>query len=203
MKWSWNTKTLVTLGDCYGSKGVSMLVKSTCRRSRGAVAMVGCKGALGMLPSCGRQHVQFLIACDIWMALPGHQRCSCSKNKVWSWPWCPASGDNHSEWHPDVPLGQQRVLNHHSPPWVWCIGRGLFGGSQNSGNQSAIHTRGMLSQSVFRSIFYWVSSQSNKLFSTGSSLCILAQSVTCISTNTHPVATCYLFFLGHSHLQLL
>ena len=74
MKWSWNTKTLVTLGDWFGSKVVSMLVKSTSRRSRGAVAMMECKGALGRLPSCCKQCVQVLMACHIWLVIPGHQK---------------------------------------------------------------------------------------------------------------------------------
>ena len=54
VKWSWNTKTLAILGDWFCSKAVSMLVKSTCRRSRGAVAMMGCKGAFCKPPSCCR-----------------------------------------------------------------------------------------------------------------------------------------------------
>ena len=37
---------LVTLGDLFSSKVISMLVKSTCKRSRGVVATIGCKGAL-------------------------------------------------------------------------------------------------------------------------------------------------------------
>ena len=82
VKWSWNTKTLLTLGDWFGSKVASMLVKSTCRRSRGAVATMGCRGALGRLSSCCRHHVQFLIGCHIWLAIPGHQKHSCSKDKV-------------------------------------------------------------------------------------------------------------------------
>ena len=51
MKWSWKTKMLVTLGDWFGSNMVSILVKSMCRRSRGAVATIGHKGALGKPPS--------------------------------------------------------------------------------------------------------------------------------------------------------
>ena len=86
MKWSWNTKTLATLGDWFGSKVVSVLVKSTCRRPRGAVAMMGCKGALGKLPSCCRQCVQVLMAYCIWLVISGHQKCSCSKDKVQSQP---------------------------------------------------------------------------------------------------------------------
>ena len=56
---------LVTLGDWFGSKVVSILVKSTCKRSRGAVATIGCKGALVKPPSCCKQHVQVLMDCHI------------------------------------------------------------------------------------------------------------------------------------------
>ena len=65
MKWSWNTKTLVTLGDLFSSKVISMLVKSTCKKSRGVVAMIGFKGALDKLPSCCKQCAQVLMDCHI------------------------------------------------------------------------------------------------------------------------------------------
>ena len=55
VKWSWSTKMLATLGDWFSSKVVSMLVKSTCKRSREAVATIGCTGALDKLPSCCKQ----------------------------------------------------------------------------------------------------------------------------------------------------
>ena len=74
---------LVTLGDWSGSKVVCMLLmKSTCRRCRGPVAMMGCKGALGKPPACCRQCVQVLMDCHIWLVIPGHQKCSCNKDKV-------------------------------------------------------------------------------------------------------------------------
>ena len=82
---------LATLGDWFGSKVVSLLVKSTCRRSRGAGAMIGCMGALGKLPSCCKKHVQVLMDCCIWLVIPSYQKCSCNKDKVWSQPRCPAS----------------------------------------------------------------------------------------------------------------
>ena len=74
---------------------VSMLVKSICRRSNGAVATITCRGTLGKLPSCYRQCMQFLMDCCIWLIIPGQQKCSCSNDKVWSQPWWPAS-----LWHP-------------------------------------------------------------------------------------------------------
>ena len=48
-----------------------------------------------MPPSYWRQHLQALITCLICLAIPGHQKCSCSRERVWLQPWCPAS-----QWHP-------------------------------------------------------------------------------------------------------
>ena len=41
---------LATLGDLFSSKVVSMLVKCTCKRSSGALAMIECRGALDNHP---------------------------------------------------------------------------------------------------------------------------------------------------------
>ena len=46
MKWTWNTRMLVTLGGLFSPMVISMLVKFTCKRSIGAVATIRCKGAL-------------------------------------------------------------------------------------------------------------------------------------------------------------
>ena len=95
VKWSWNTRMLVTLDSWLSSVVISLLVKSTCRRSNGEVTTIGCKGTLGNLPSCCRQCTQFLMDFCIWLAIPGHQKCSLSSDKVWWWPWWLAS-----LWHP-------------------------------------------------------------------------------------------------------
>ena len=86
---------MATQGDLSSSIVVSILVKSTCRRSRAVVATIGHKGALGVLPSYWRQCLQASITCLICLAIPGHQKCSCNRERAWSWPWCPAS-----QWHP-------------------------------------------------------------------------------------------------------
>ena len=75
-----------TLGSLLSSRVISMLVKSKCKRSIRAVATIGCSGALDKLPSCCKQSDQDLMACYIWLAIPGHQKHSCNKDKVWSWP---------------------------------------------------------------------------------------------------------------------
>ena len=95
MKWSWNTRMLVTLGGWFSSMVVSMWVKSICRRSNGAVATMGCRGTLDKLPLCCRQGMQFLMDYCIWLIIPGHQKHSLSSANVQSWPWWPAS-----LWHP-------------------------------------------------------------------------------------------------------
>ena len=82
---------LATLGDWFSSNMVLLLVKSACRRCRGVVATIGHKGALGVLLSYWRQCFQALITCLISLAISGHQKCSCNKDSVWSWPLCPAS----------------------------------------------------------------------------------------------------------------
>ena len=144
MKWSWNAKTLVTLGDWFGSTVVSMLVKSTCKRSRGAVATMGCKGALRKPPSYWRQHVQAIIDCLIWLAIPGHQKYSCSKkhscskDKVQSWPWCP--GISMTPIQSSNPMCTFRTMKSNRSPFsplgMACIGRGHSGESWNSDNSA-------------------------------------------------------------------
>ena len=104
VKWSWNTKTLVTLGNWFGSNMVSMLVKSTCRRTRGIVATMQHKGALGKLPSCWRQHVQALRDCFTWLAYLVTKSVLVVRTRyghglgVWH------LNDTHSEWKLNVLL---------------------------------------------------------------------------------------------------
>ena len=88
------TNTFTTFGRWFNSIIVSILVKSMCSNSNGAVSMVGHIGALAWVSSCWMQCSQLLIAFCIWAAIPGHQNWSCSKHNVHFWPWCPAS-----QWH--------------------------------------------------------------------------------------------------------
>ena len=95
----WNdpgtTRTLVTLGSLFSPRVISMLVKSTCKRSIRVVATIRCRGALDKLPSCCKQCAQDLMDCCIWLVVPSHQKCSHSKDKVESWHWWLAF-----LWHP-------------------------------------------------------------------------------------------------------
>ena len=95
MKWSWITWTFMTLGSLFSSRVISMLVRSTCKRSIGAEATIRYKGTLGTSPLYCKQCAQDLIDCCICLAIPDHQKCSCRRDGIWSYPWWPTS-----QWHP-------------------------------------------------------------------------------------------------------
>ena len=57
----------------------------------------------------------------------------------------------------------------------------------------ALHTGGMLPQECPQIVFFLASNQCNTASSTRYSLWAVAQSVTCISTRTHPAVTCTSF----------
>ena len=125
MKWSWNTKTLAALGDWLGSKVVSMLVKSTCRRSRKAVAMMGCNGPWASCPHAVDNMCRFWwIAASGWSSLATKSALAISTRYGHSLDVLHLDSI-HSEWWPYVPLGPQRAANLHSCPWVLSIGKGL------------------------------------------------------------------------------
>ena len=128
VKWSWKTKTLATLGNCFSSNVVSILIKSTCKRSKGVVATIEHKGALGVPPSYWRQHLQALITCLICLAIPGHQKHSCSRDRVQSQPWCPASQWHPFRWQSGAFSAPQRVTDPHSPLLGWSTGKRCLGG---------------------------------------------------------------------------
>ena len=169
MKWSWNTKMLATLGDSFSSMVVSMLVKSTCKRSRGVVAMIRCRGALDKLLLCCKQHMQILMECCMWLAIPGHQKHSCNREQSMfmvlmscismasiqgSATQC-AFGTKKSRRSSFSPLG----IEHRYRAFWWIVKFSLI-----PQDQLALLTEGMLS-SVFRSVFFWVSNQSKTVHS--------------------------------------
>ena len=63
---------------------ILMLVRSTCKRSIGAVDMIGCKGTLGRLPSCCKQCMQDFMGCCTWLVIPGHQKCCALDDQYFS-----------------------------------------------------------------------------------------------------------------------
>ena len=72
----------VTLGSLFGSMVVSILVKSTCKRSIGAVDTIGCRGTVDNLPSCCKQCEQVFRDFCTGSIIPSHQKCSCSNDRV-------------------------------------------------------------------------------------------------------------------------
>ena len=100
IKWSQKTSTF----DVWCSSIViSMLVKSMCSSSKGAVAMIGCIGALAQVLSCWMHCSHLLITLCICVAMLGHQNWSCSRY-IYCWPWC-----STSLWHPFMAATQWAV----------------------------------------------------------------------------------------------
>ena len=97
-------------------KVASILVKSTCRRSRGAVAMMGCKGPWAMCP-----HVVNSVCRSWWIATSGWESLATKnapaiRTRYGHSPDVLHLDDIHSEQQPNVPLGPQRAANLHSHP---------------------------------------------------------------------------------------
>ena len=124
--------------------------------------------------------MQVLMDCCIWLVIPGNQKHSYNKDRVWSWPLCPAS-----LWHPI------RVV-------TWCA-FGTMKSSRSSFSPLGIEHRyrafwwimkfcrfckiswpssleACSPKSIFRSVFFWASNQSKTVLSTGSSLLACTQS---------------------------
>ena len=83
LRWS-----IQLLGHLYASK---VYIK----RPNWVVATIGHRGTLDKSPSCCKQCAQDLRDCCIWLVMPGHQKCSHNKDRVWSHPWWPTS-----QWYP-------------------------------------------------------------------------------------------------------
>ena len=131
--------------------------------------------------------------CHIWLVIPGHQKHSCNRDRVWSQPWCPAS-----LWHPFrvatqctsrtmksrrssfSPLG----IEHRYRAFWWIM---KFCQCCRISQPSPLEA--CPPKSVFWSVFFWASNQSKTALSTGSSLWASAQSIMCISTSMQPAAT--------------
>ena len=194
VKWSWNTWIFMTLGGLFSSMVISILIKSTCKRSIGVVDTIGCRGALDNLPSCCRQHVQDYRDFCTQSVIPSHQRCSCQRDKVWSCPWWPASW-----WHPFrvatqcalgtaksrrssvLPLG---IECRYNTPW-WITKFCQFCRISLPSSLEACSAKG-----IFRLVYFCAFSQSSTVLNIRSSLWAVAQLVTCISTSGQPAAMC-------------
>ena len=108
VKWVLEHQDICDLGCLFGSMVVSILVKSTCKRSIGAVDTIGCRGTIDNLPLCWKQCEQDFRDFCTQSGILSHQKHSHSKDRVQSSPWWPVS-----QWHPfrvhGVPWGPQRV----------------------------------------------------------------------------------------------
>ena len=173
VKWYWNIRTLVTLGSLFSSRVISMLVKSTCKRSIRAVATIRCRGNLDKLPSCWKQCLQDLMDCCICLAMPGHQKHSHNSDRVQSHPWWPAS-----LWHPLRVLTQWALgtmksrrssvsplgIDHrYKAPW-WTVKFCWFC-KISLPSLLEVHS----AKSAFKSVFFCAFSQSNTVVNIGSS----------------------------------
>ena len=157
--------------------------------------MIGCRGALDKPPSCCKQKqcTQVLMDCHIWLVIPGHTKCSCNRDRVWSQPWCPAS-----LWHPFRAVTQCTFGTTKSrrssflPLGIECRYRAFwwivkFCWFHKISQPSSLEACSPIS--VFRSVFVWASNQSRTALSIGSSLVASAQSVMCIWTDMCPAVT--------------
>ena len=194
VKWSWNTRTLATLGGLFSSMVVSMLVKSIYKRSIEPVATIRCRGVLGKWPSCYKQCLQDLIGCWIWLVLPGHQKHSHNKDKVQSCPWCPASAQHPFKVATQWGLGTMKskvfsvsplgIKHRYKAPWCTTNLCWYHRISLPSSLEECSARR------TFKFVCFCAFSQSNTVISIKSSLLASAQSVTWISTSAWYAVTC-------------
>ena len=130
--------------------------------------------------------------CCIWLAMPGHKKCSYNKDEVRLQPWRSAS-----LWHPFKvatwwalgtmksrslvsPLG---IEHKHKAPW-WIVKFCQFHKISQLSLLEACSARSNL-----KSVFFCAFSQFNTVLNIGSSFWASAQSVMCICTSTWPVVT--------------
>ena len=65
IKWLQKTKIFTMFWDWSNSIVVSILIKSMCSNSKGAVTMMGCTGALIWVPSCRMHHLHHLPSASV------------------------------------------------------------------------------------------------------------------------------------------
>ena len=194
MKWSWNTRTFVTLDGLFSFMVILMLVKPMCKRSIGEVDTIGCRDALDKLPSCCKQCVQDFMDFCTWFVIPGHQKHSYNKHREWSYPWWPTSrlhlfkavawwalGTIKSRRSSVLPSG---IECRYMAPW-WIMKFCQFHRISQPSSLEVCSAR-----SIFKSVCFCAFSQSNTVPNIRSSFWASAQSVTCISTNGQPTVMC-------------
>ena len=107
-KWSWNSKMLVQGGLYAGEINMWEI--------QGAVATIGCRGAFDKPPSCCKQHMQVLMDCLIWLAIPGTKSTPAIRTEYGHSPDVLHLYGICSEQWPNVPLGLQKAANPCSCP---------------------------------------------------------------------------------------
>ena len=159
------------LGSLFSSMVISMLVKSTCKRSYGAVATIRCRDTLDMLSSCCQQCTQDLID----LHLIGHawppemlpqQRQGSHIPDDQSW-WHPfkvvtqwALGTMKSRRSSVSPLG---IEHRYKAPW-WTM---MFGQLCRISLPSLLEA--CSARSAFKSFFFCAFNQFNTALNVGSS----------------------------------
>ena len=132
--------------------------------------------------------------CCIWLAISGHQKCSCNKYRVWSHPWWPTF-----LWHPFKAvtwwaLGTTKSRRSLvSPLGVECRYKTLWGIMKfcqfhKISWPSSPET--CSARSASKSVFFCAFSQSNTVLNIRSCFWASVQSVTCICTRAQLMVTC-------------
>ena len=126
IKWLQKTKTAhYVWWDGLTLIVISMLVKSTCNNSKGAVAMMGCIGALAPVPSWWMHHSQLLITFCNCMAMQGHQNKSFSRYRMHAADLgVQHPGDIHSWQQLNEPCGGPgitKLLTTHASQYVTMV----------------------------------------------------------------------------------
>ena len=196
VKWSWNTRTLVTLRQSIQLQG--FLYASESLHARGPLEQWPQLGVEALWTSCPHvascTHVQDLMDCCIWLAMPGHQKCSCNKDRYSCDLDDPHPYGTHSRrWH-NRPQGPGRVEDFQSHLWALSTGTNSLDELWNSADSVRSAQSSSLemcsARSAFKSIFFCAFSQSNTVLNIGSSYWASAQSVMCICTRMWAAVTC-------------
>ena len=197
MKWSWNTRTFMTLGSLFGSMVTSILVKSTCKRSIGAVDTIGCRGTVDNLPICCKQCEQAFRVSVLGQSFPATRNIPTARTGYTHTLDDLHLSDTHSEQLHSVPWGPQRAgdLQFH----LWAS-KCRYKASWEIETFCQFHKISLCysleacsAKSVFRLVCFCTCSQSSTVLNVRSSLWALAQLVTCISTSGQPAVTCTSF----------
>ena len=192
MKWSWNTRMLTTLGSLFGFIVISILEKSTCKRSIGVVDTIRCRGTLDKL-----LHAASNVCRTLWISAPDWSFLATRSVPATRTVYGHTLGDLHLsgtqlEWQHSAPWGPQRA-DLQFCPWALTTGTRPPDELHNYANSCSISLPPSLeacfTRCVLRFVCFCTFSQSSTALNIVSSLWALAQVVTCISTNGQSAVT--------------